>query len=421
MSKAATMTSSKNNGFYILILCSIILFLIGFTTTLLDILTPEFKRVLNISYKEAHLTQFSFFLAYMIFSLPASAMIFYFGLSEMIAVACCVVAFGCMLFLPAALSLNFLFFLLAIYVVASGVAILQVAANMTICESYADNNASYHLTIAQTFNSLGTTLSPVFASYVFRALFNVVSDVPVLSHMVAKLRSLEIRTTLDFLFVSLGFLAMATWVYLTKNRIPKIKKVVKKQSVTYNFFARPRLYCAVGCIFLYVGSEVTIGTIMVDYIMMNREDGFNVTLAGALVSCYWGSALVGRVLGSVLLRKHQPRNMLMLCAFLAMALILISSLSSGLLSAVTLILVGLANSIMFPLIYSLGLKDVGSYATQASGYLCCAIVGGAVIPLLFGAIADAYTLKTGLFILIMCYAIISWYALNYNKILVTRS
>ena len=382
-------------------------FVWGFATVLNDTLIPKLKALFALNYTEVMLTQFSFFIGYFLFSVPAGRLLERLGYMRTIVIGLCVMACGCLMFSPAAMIGIYPVFLLALFIVAAGITILQVAANPFIAVLGPEETSHSRLNLAQAFNSLGTFIGPwVGASLLLSHQF-VAPDPHSLSP--AALSAIRIREaqSIQSLFVAIaGVLAVLALVFWTKRRAAAAlgqEDTAKAASVWRVVLEHPRLALGVVSIFVYVGAEVSLGSVMINYLMQPAVLGVAAVTAGHLVSFYWGGAMVGRLIGSAILRFVSAGKVLALCALGAATLATVSALSSGLLAGGAIIAIGLFNSIMFPTIFTLGIEGLGEETPQGSSALCMAIVGGAVIPMLTGFAADRVGLSFALFIPVVCY------------------
>lgn len=385
----------------------------GLATVLVDIVTPKLKSLFALSYAEATLTQFSFFLAYAVVSLPAGRLVTRIGAMRGLVVGLLVMATGCALFAPAARVGIFPLFLLALFVMASGIAVLQVAANPLVAGLGAPEQAPSRLTLAQTFNALGTTVGPAIGAWTILSGQAAVGDTAALgAEALAAARRAEatlIQTPFLVIAACLGLLAILFWS-LRGWVTPTPPAAAAADGLGLDLLRRPRLGFGALALFLYVGAEVSIGTLMVSYLELPRILGADPARAGHLLGFYWGGALVGRVIGSAVLRVVRPPLVLAICALAAAALATLSGFSAGWLAAGTLIAVGLANSIMFPTIFALAIDGLGTRAAQGAGILCVAIVGGAIVPMVTGLLADRIGLGPALVAPVLCYLCIVAYA-----------
>ena len=404
--------AARNGSARVIGLVMALFFAFGFCTVLVDTIIPKLKATFALSYAEVMLTQFCFFGAYFLVSLPAAWLHSRIGYLNGVAAGLLLMALGCLLFTPAANAGVYAGFLLALFILASGVTIVQVAANPLATGAGAPQQAPSRLTLAQAFNSLATTVGPIFGATFILANGLVVPDASTLS---AEALALERREQaqvfhLPFLIIAAVLIVMAIVCFAVRHWVKDTAPSLAPK-VHAPLLGNRRLMFGVVSIFLYVGAEVAIGSSMANYLMLERTLSAAAQTAGSLVSVYWGLAMVGRFLGAGLMRKANPSLVLALCACGAFAMTATSSVSSGTLAAATLLMVGLFNSIMFPTTFALAVAGMGERTPQASGIICLAIVGGAVVPLLTGAVADHIGLQLALLVPALCYVWIAFYGL----------
>ncbi|HEX4077723.1 MAG TPA: sugar MFS transporter [Rhizomicrobium sp.] len=383
----------------------------GFATVLLDSLVPKLKSVFALSYTEVLLTQFSFFVGYFIFSIPAGFVLSRIGYMRSAILGLVVMVCGCLLFSPAAASGLFSAFLLALFVMSAGITLLQVVANPFIAELGPESSSSSRLTLAQAFNSLGTTIGPWVGAILILHGSATIDAAHLSPAALAAARITQAHAVLlPFMIIAAGLAVVAALFWLMRrSATPPVSAKLATLGAVWALRDRPRLLLGALAIFVYVGAEVSIGSIMTNFLMQPSTLGLVAERAGKLVSFYWGGAMIGRFAGSYVLRQIRPGLVLMACAICACTLALVSSQSSGALAAYTLIAVGLFNSIMFPTIFALASEGMGDETPNASALLCMAIVGGAILPEITGAVADATRLATALFVPAACYVWIAIY------------
>jgi MFS transporter, FHS family, L-fucose permease len=387
-------------------------FAFGFCTVLVDTIIPKLKATFALSYAEAMLTQFCFFGAYFLVSLPAAWLHSRIGYLKGAAVGLLLMALGCLLFTPAADAGIYAGFLGALFILASGVTIVQVAANPLATGAGDPRRAPARLTLAQAFNSLATTVGPLFGASFILANGLAVPDASTLS---AEALAIERREQaqvfqLPFLLIAGALVAMAVVCWSVRHWVKGTAPAVATTGDAA-LLGNRRLMFGVVAIFLYVGAEVSIGSGMANYLMLPSTLAAAPQTAGTLVSVYWGLAMVGRFIGAGVMRKANPSLVLTLCACGAFAMTTISSLSAGQVAAVTILSVGLFNSIMFPTTFALAVEGMGERTPQASGIICLAIVGGAIVPFLTGFAADHLGLSLALLVPAVCYVWIGFYGL----------
>jgi len=388
-------------------------FIFGGITSLNDVLIPKLKSLFALSYAEAMLVQSAYFAAYFIVSLPAAAIVERIGYLRTATLGLIIMMLGCLLFLPASGAGVFAMFLFALFILAAGVTIVQVVANPLISLLGDPATASSRLTFAQAFNSLGTTLFPYVGSIVILGSLSSVDSATLSGAALAAFRAAETRVIEHaYLVLALVLLIVAVLVWSFRNRLVESVAAPGKLLDAFGLLKRPRFRFGALCIFLYVGAEVAIGSVIVSYLMQPGVMGISAEAAGKHVPYYWGGAMVGRFIGAYFLRIFPPAKVLTLVAATAIGLLLLSSQLDGAASGWALLAIGLCNSIMFPTIFSLASEGLGTRTAEGSGIICMAIVGGAVIPPLTGRLADLSDLKIALVVPALCYAGIAgfgWY------------
>jgi len=387
----------------------------GFATVLIDSLIPKLRGLYSLNYAEAMLTQFAFFLAYLVISIPAGMLLARIGYIRGIVTGLVVMAAGALIISPAALFGFFPGFLIALFVMASGITLLQVAANPLIAVLGRPEGSHSRLTLAQAFNSLATFIGPfVGAAVILKTGVGSASPAGMPAAALEQYRHSEaLHIQLPFLWIAGGaaLLALVFWTLRRSAVLPSSAHLETRLS-SLALLGRPRLALGALAMFLYVGAEVSIGSTMTNYLMQPGVLHLTAARAGGLVAFYWGGAMVGRFIGSVALRWTPAGLALAICAVAAALLASTSALSVGLVAAVAVIAVGLFNSIMFPTIFTLAIDGLGEETPQGSGVLCLAIVGGAVVPLISGLTADRLGLSAALFVPVACYVLIALYGLS---------
>ncbi len=388
-------------------------FIFGGITSLNDIILPKLKELFTLNYTQAMLVQFCFFTAYLVIGIPGAQLVKRIGYMRGAVVGLLTMMAGCLMFIPASQTATYALFLFALFVLASGVVVVQVVTNPLISLLGPQKTVHSRLTFAQAFNSLGTTIFPlVGATLILGSLAGVtaaqLSGAELEAYRTAE--SQAIVTTYLGLAAALAVIASVVWMF--RNRLKGEQH--EKSSIAGGFalLRRPRFGYGALCIFLYVGAEVAIGSLIVSYLMQSHVMGLAEQAAGSLIAYYWGGALVGRLIGSAVLRVVNPGMVLAGVSLGAIALIALSTSATGALAGYSLLAVGLMNSIMFPTIFSLACEKLGSKAADGSGIINIAIFGGAVIPLLTGMIADVSgSLAVSFALPALCYAIICGFGL----------
>ncbi|MBA2403315.1 MAG: sugar MFS transporter [Bdellovibrionales bacterium] len=377
---------------------TVLFFMMGFITCLNDILVPYLKQIFELSYMQASLIQFCFFGAYGLTSIPASKIIEKVGYQRGMVLGFIVTAVGCLLFFPAVSFHKYSLFLGALFVLATGVVLLQVAANPFVSVLGPPATASARLTMTQAFNSFGTFVAPFFGSIL------------ILSTLDNSMNSEAVKY--PYLFIAVVLVVIA--VILGRMKFPEIPKTAGDEEGAWgSVFKEPNLLLGMLGIFTYVGAEVAIGSFLVNYVMENVA--MVETEAANYIAFYWGGAMVGRFLGIYTLKLFSPGKVLCFHSLLAIAFIVLSINSSGMLAVYSMIAVGLCNSIMFPTIFTLAIKGLEKSAEKASGLLATAILGGAIIPLFTGWMADTNGLRLAFILPMVCYAYIAFYGFKARK------
>lgn len=382
-------------------------FIFGGITSLNDVIIPKLKDLFTLSYAQAMLVQSAFFAAYFIVSIPAAAIVQRIGYMRTAVVGLLTMTAGCLLFIPASSSGVFATFLVALFVLASGITIVQVVANPLISLLGAPQTAHSRLTFAQAFNSLGTTVFPYVGAILILGSLATIDASTLTGAALDAYRAEETRVVVQtYIGLAIALVIVAALVW--HNRKKLVETPAPKVSIlkAFDLLKQPRFAFGAACIFLYVGAEVAVGSVIVNYLMESNVLGLSAEAAGKHVPLYWGGAMVGRFIGAALLRMFSPGKVLACAASMTILLLLVSANTTGMVSGWSLLAVGLFNSIMFPTIFSLACEGLGERAAEGSGLICVAIVGGAIVPLITGHTADLVGLKMALIVPAVCYAII---------------
>lgn len=423
------------------ILLTTLFFLWGFITVLVDSLVPRLREVFELSYGMIGFLQSAFFVAYFIISLPAGWLISKVGYKKGIVIGLLTMATGCLLFYPAASERIFAVFLLAFFTLAGGITILQVAANPYVAVLGPEEKASSRLNLSQAFNSLGTAIAPIIgAAY-------LLSDKILTSLQISSLSVIEKEAyyTQEASAVQAPFLIFAGAIFLLAVifsfiKLPQILNNNTESGSYLKVLKQKQVWMGSLGIFIYVGAEVAIGSVLVNYfidlnintVINNSPNLKNIAtglielfggktaqldakaLVGAFVMFYWLGAMIGRFVGSYLTKIFNPSRLLMYFGLIAISLLITSISSSGLIAMWSILAVGLFNSIMFPTIFTLTLNGQGNLKPRISGLLCMAIVGGGVILPIFGNLVDWKGFNAALLFLTLCYGYIAYFAYS-NK------
>ncbi|MGZ8926844.1 MAG: L-fucose:H+ symporter permease [Methylobacter sp.] len=416
MINTADSTSGSKSYLGSLTILTSLFFIWGFITCLNDILIPHLKSVFTLNYTEAMLIQFCFFAAYFVVSIPSGYWVEKIGYKSGIIAGLSIAGFGCLLFYPAASAHSYPLFLAAFFVLASGITVLQVAANPYVTILGNPETASSRLTMTQAFNSLGTTIAPYFgALFILGTAVKTADEVKLLNADELSAYQAAQAAAVQTPYLLLAAILFFITVVFALIKLPKVEASKARDlggedddALDSAWDYKHLVLGAIG-IFVYVGGEVSIGSFLINFLGEPAIAGLAKQEAGKYVSLYWGGAMVGRFIGSAVMQKIQPGKMLAFNAVMAAALVLMAMLGSGHIAMWAILAVGLFNSIMFPTIFSLAVSGLGKHTGQGSGILCSAIVGGAILPVVQGAFADWAGIQQAFFIPVLCYAYIAYY------------
>lgn len=420
------------------ILLTVLFFLWGFITVLVDSLIPRLRELFTLTYFQAGLVQFAFFGAYFLLSIPASYILSKIGYKKGIILGLLTMALGCLLFYPAASYRVFGIFILAYFILAAGMTVLQVAANPFVAVLGPEEGASSRLNLSQAFNSLGTAVAPaVGALFILSDVIKTKDEIAVLENSAKEAYLATEAAAVQTPFLGLAvFISLIAVIFLFA-KLPKMISETSTRSYSEAFKNKKLMQGVLG-IFFYVGAEVAIGSYLVNYFLdMNlvsvvKENGMMTSIAeailnsglaekddkavvGVFVTFYWSGAMIGRFVGAYLTKIIKPGKVLAIFAIISISLILISITTNGLVSMWSILAVGLFNSIMFPTIFTLAIDGIGHLKPKASGLLCTAIVGGAIIPPAFGLLTDHVAFKNALLFIVLCYIYIVWFGYKNGK------
>ena len=423
-----TVTAGTNNGSgrytdypLAMMACSVIFFMWGALTSLNDILIPHLKALFTLDYKQAMLVQFVFFGAYFLMALPAGKLVERLGFKRGMVAGLAVAGIGALLFWPAAQWQSYPLFLFAFFVLATGITVLQVAANPYVALLGPARTGSSRLTLAQTLNSFGTAVAPWVGGLL------ILSGVMLGADQVAALPAVQQAAyraqqahSVQMPYLVLAAVLFLLAVFVALFHLPPLAEAGAqadgRKHTLGDALRVPHVAYGVAAIFCYVGAEVAIGSFLINYIAQPDIGGITEQQASRYVSFYWTGAMIGRFFGTFLLAWLNPRRLLAVFAAIAGLLVLTSMLSQGHVAMYSIVAVGLFNSIMFPTIFALGIERLGPLTDKASSLLIMAIVGGAVIPWLQGVLADHLGVHHAFVLPVLCYAFILFYGLRGSKI-----
>lgn len=415
-STSSPATSAGTDTRAALTVVTAIFFMWGFLTSLNDALIPHLKSVFSLNYAQTMLIQFAFFGAYFVMSLPSGRLVARLGYKHGIVTGLVVAGLGALLFVPAAQVPSYPLFLGALFILATGITILQVAANAYVSLLGEARYAPSRLSLAQALNSLGHTLAPatlgvLILSVAVLGTAELAQLAPAEQDAYRLAQAQSVR--LPYVGLALTLFVLAAFVFVF--RLPPLTAQAGAAEASRQRFSdalrhRP-LRLGVIAIFVYVGAEVSIGSFLINYLSDPRIGDLGKVEAARYVSYYWGGAMLGRFVGSALLKAIEPRRLLALFATIAALLLATTMLGAGSVAMWSVVAIGLFNSIMFPTLFTLGIDGLGPLTGKGSSLLVMAIVGGAIVPLLQGLLADRIGVQHAFVLPLLCYLYIVWYGL----------
>jgi MFS transporter, FHS family, L-fucose permease len=399
-----------------MVIVTLLFFMWGLLTSLNDILVPHLKAIFDLKYVEVMLIQFSFFSAYFIFALPSGRLIERIGYKRTMVLGLLTMGAGAFLFIPAAGVPSFPLFLIALIVLGAGITALQVSANPYVAVLGPSRTASSRLNLTQAFNSLGTTVAPLLGGLlILSGAPKSLAEIHRLAPAEVQAYRLQEAASVKPPYLGLALAILVLGVLIAKSTLPNLTVQRHDAAASGSIWKQRSLVLGAIAIFVYVGAEVSIGSFLVNYLNQPDIGALPEKLAAHYVSLYWGGAMVGRFVGAALLRRVTTSKLLGIFASAASALVFVSVLTSGHAAMWSILLVGLFNSIMFPSIFTLAIDGLGPLTGKGSGLLVTSIVGGAVIPVLQGALADRFGVHYAFILPVLCYLYIIYFALRGSR------
>lgn len=389
-------------------------FMWGFVTVLNDVLVPHLRSVFSLTYTETLLIQFVFFGTYFLLTLPGSKLIEWVGYKWSVVVGLTITSMGAVIFVPAATLPSYPVFLAALFVVASGITILQVAANPYVALLGSPETSSRRLNLVQAFNSLGTAVAPFVGGMLILA--NSVGGGSMEGAVLTEADRIADALAVRGPYIGIACLLAVLAMFIAFWPLPRpAAENMPEGTPQGRVITKPRLMLGVGAIFFYVGAEIAVGSFLTNYISSPGVGNMTHADAAFYVTLFWSGAMVGRFVGAGIMRFVPPWALLGFNAIAAAALILLSLSTTGQVALWSIVLVGLMNSIMFPTIFTLAIQGLGHLTQRGSGLLIMAIVGGALVPLLQAAIADAAGLTISFIVPVACYLYVLLFAWTCRK------
>jgi FHS family L-fucose permease-like MFS transporter len=381
-------------------------FMWAFLTALNDILVPFVKELFDFGYTEAALVQFCFFGAFFLMGYPASVVLDRYGYKMGIVIGLALMGIGALLFYPASVVVYYPLFLGALFVLATGVTMLQVAANPYVAVLGAPDTAASRLNLAQGVNSVAKVLAPLFGSAL---ILSGIEGLPQEQQAEA--------VQMPYIGLAVALFALAgVFAFINLPNIRDLESVKESNKINVgdkkSIFDFPYLLLGAVAIFMYVGAEVTVASFMVSFLGQENIAGLNSESASRYLSFYWGGLMVGRFIGAAVLQKMKSQTLLAIMSVAAILFIITGVTMSGWVAGWAIILVGFCNAIMWSNIFTLAIDGLGKFTSKGSGLLVMAIVGGAIVPLIHGFLADRIGLQSSYAVAIGCYAYILFYAVR---------
>jgi len=421
MTGSAPATSGKSDGQTYraaLAMVTILFFFWGFVTVLNDILVPHLKSIFDLNYTKVMLIQFAFFSAYFIFSIPSAKVIDTIGYKRTMVTGLATMGVGAFLFIPAASAPSFPLFLGALIVLAAGITALQVAANAYVSVLGPPETASSRLNLTQAFNSLGTTIGPYLGGlFILNANASSAETLQKMSTGALQAYRVQEASSVKLPYTIIGIALIAFAVLIGMFKLPPMPEAEKHglHGPSTSIWKYRHLVLGMVGIFVYVGAEVSIGSFLINYLSQPNIGNLPEIVAAKYVAYYWGGAMIGRFIGSALLQKVKTGTLLGIFGLVAALLVCTTMLTTGTIAMWSVILVGFFNSIMFPSIFTLGIAKLGPLTGDGSGLMIMAIVGGAILPVVQGAIADRIGIHHAFILPVICYLYIVYYAFRGSR------
>jgi FHS family L-fucose permease-like MFS transporter len=410
---STTTTAPHTNYKSALIVVTSLFFMWGFVTVLNDVLVPHLKAIFDLNYTKVMLIQFAFFSAYFIFSIPSAKLIDWLGYKKAMVIGVMTMGAGALLFIPAASVPSYPLFLGALMVLAGGITLLQVAANPYVAVLGPPETASSRLNLSQAFNSLGTTVGPYLGgALILNAARQNAEIVRQMGPDALQTYRIQEASSVKMPYLVIGLALIALGIVIAMFKLPPLPEAERhgETGPHKSIWKYRHLVLGAVAIFVYVGAEVSIGSFLINYFSQADIGNLPEVVAARYVSYYWGGAMVGRFIGSAILQKVRTGIVLGIAAIAAGLLVATSMLTYGHVAMWSIILVGFFNSIMFPSIFTLGIAKLGPLTGDGSGLLIMAIVGGAIIPVIQGSLADQMGIHHAFFLPAICYLYIVYYA-----------
>lgn len=384
----------------------------GFITVINNTLLPHLRSVFELNYTQTTLIESVWFIAYFVASIPAARLIERIGYKKSLVVGLAIMALGALMMIPAARLPSYLVTLVALFVIACGITLLQVAANPYVAVVGSPQTASSRLNLVQAFNSLGTMFAPLFGGYLILGRSNAgtagADQVLTQAERLADAQAVQ----LPYLIVAGVLIVLA--VIIARYPLPALgasaSRASKLERASHSLWRHRNLVFGVPAIFIYLIAEIGVANLFINFVSQPDIGNVSHEKASHYLFLLWGGMMVGRFVGSVLMRSISAERVLAAASVGACVVMLVATFSTGPLAMWALISVGLFHSIMFPTIFTLGIKGLGPLTEEGAGLLIMAIAGGALV-VVQGWLADTYGLQTSFLLTAACELYVLFYAL----------
>jgi MFS transporter, FHS family, L-fucose permease len=416
----------EKKGLNPIIIIGILFFIFGFITWLNSVLIPYLRIACELNNFESYLVAFSFYISYLVMAIPSAWVLRITGFKKGMSVGLIVIAVGALIFIPAAMTRTYWLFLLGLFVQGTGMAILQTASNPYITILGPRESAAQRISIMGIFNKGAGAIAPIVLGAITLKDADAIQKQLLSMDAVQKaqiLDELASRVIIPYIVIVVTLVILSILVYFSS--LPEVDTDAEDQTVATanvnktSIFQFPHLLLGVLTLFLYVGAEVIAGDTIISY---GSSQGIALTTAKFFTTYTLVSMIVGYIIGIVCIPKYfSQESALKFCAILGLIFSLIAIFTSGYTSVLFIALLGLANSLMWPALWPLAITGLGRFTKIGASLLIMGIAGGAILPLVYGRLADVFNTQQAYWILVPCYLVIWYYATAGHKVGTTRT
>ena len=417
-----TSTNSNGNTTRSIIIIGALFFIFGFVTWLNSLLIPYLEIACELTKFQSFFVTFAFYIAYVVMAPLSTKTLSKLGFKKGMSVALVIMAFGALLFIPAAMTRTYILFLSGLFIMGSGLAILQTASNPYVTIVGPAESAAKRISIMGICNKLAGAIAPILIGFFLQLekADELQSDIANLTsaERINELNEMALRVIPPYIGIIVVLLLLALWVY--KSSLPEIDTDEEDEQLSStnagkkSVFDFPHVILGVITLFLYVGVEVIAADSIISY---GASQGIALTTAKYFATATMVAMVIGYILGIISIPKFiTQENALRVSAVLGMVFSLLAIFTEGYVSLAFIALLGLANSLMWPAIWPMALADVGRFTKAASSLLVMGIAGGAIIPLAYGALAEEWNPQDAYWVMIPCYIFILYFAVSGYKI-----